>query len=181
MEEKDLKTNISEALKQARLDSGMSQDEAAEYIGVQRSTIGNYESGFTTPDIERFIGLCRLYHMNYIRILKDIFGAPNNDSPTTNDNLDEIGALLSTYNNETLEKIKWIFSGKYGQKPEYVIEIILAYLHMDIGSKIDFSEWICDTYSALKLQGQTVYKEKNEPDIGKIFAYIEDERKKYLD
>ena len=38
-------------LKAARINKGLSQEEAAKLIGVSVDTLGNYERGITYPDI----------------------------------------------------------------------------------------------------------------------------------
>lgn len=39
------------SLKAARVNSGLSQNEAAKRLGISRATLQNYESGNTVPDI----------------------------------------------------------------------------------------------------------------------------------
>lgn len=53
--------SIHHNLRQLRLDSGMTQEQAAEKICVTRQTISSYESGRTQPDIDVLIRLCDVY------------------------------------------------------------------------------------------------------------------------
>jgi len=48
---------ISEKLKQARTDSGLSQEEVADKLGVSRQTMSNWENGRSFPDIVSVMAL----------------------------------------------------------------------------------------------------------------------------
>lgn len=48
-------------LKAARVNSGLRQTEAADALGISRSTIQNYENYITTPDIEMAKRMAKLY------------------------------------------------------------------------------------------------------------------------
>ena len=51
------KETFPERLKKARKDTGFTQTETAAETGIPRSTLANYETGRTEPDIET---LCKL-------------------------------------------------------------------------------------------------------------------------
>lgn len=51
------KETFPERLKKARKDTGFTQTETATETGIPRSTLANYETGRTEPDIET---LCKL-------------------------------------------------------------------------------------------------------------------------
>ena len=51
------KETFPERLKRARLNTGFTQNETATETGIPRSTLANYETGRTEPDIET---LCKL-------------------------------------------------------------------------------------------------------------------------
>lgn len=51
----------------ARINSGLTQIEAAEKIGVSKSTIGNWEKGKTKPDV------------NDLKKIEDVYGLSYND------------------------------------------------------------------------------------------------------
>jgi len=56
-------------LKAARINSGLSQESAAEKIGVNVCTLANYESGKTFPDVPVIKRIEAVYGIEY----KDIF------------------------------------------------------------------------------------------------------------
>lgn len=61
---------ISERLKQARISSGMTQEQVAEKIIVSRVTLSHWENGKTLPDIASLISLSELYEISLDEMLK---------------------------------------------------------------------------------------------------------------
>lgn len=56
-------------LKAARVNAGMSQNDVAKILGVQRVTIGNWENGrFPTKDYQKKQLAC-IYHLDVRRII----------------------------------------------------------------------------------------------------------------
>lgn len=48
-------------LEAARVNAGLSQKEAATQLGVNTATLSNWERGKTSPDVDKFKALCKLY------------------------------------------------------------------------------------------------------------------------
>ena len=57
------------AMKQARTEKGLSQQERAEKLGVSRQTINAIEKGDYNPTIKLCIGICRVLGLT----LNDLF------------------------------------------------------------------------------------------------------------
>ena len=53
--------SISNNLRQLRLNSGLTQEQVAEKIGVTRQALSSYESGRTRPDIDMLLRLSEVY------------------------------------------------------------------------------------------------------------------------
>ena len=53
--------SISNNLRQLRLNSGMTQEQVAEKIGLTRQALSSYESGRTRPDIDMLVRLSEVY------------------------------------------------------------------------------------------------------------------------
>jgi len=51
---------INQAMKQARLEKGLSQQGLANILGVSRQTINSVEKGDYNPTIKLCIGICRV-------------------------------------------------------------------------------------------------------------------------
>ena len=175
-----MRPDVAERLKKARIDSGISQEEAAEKIGVKRSTIGNYENGISTPDIEKFIALCNLYKMNYVKMLVYYYGSPDGIISGTDDIISDIVYLISTYDEDKLKELRWIFSGKHGKRVDPLFQLVLIYLHLDLGSRIHATEWLFGMYSSLKVQHKTVNENIMEPNFSNDLSSLKDAREAYI-
>lgn len=53
--------SIANNLRQLRLNSGMTQEQVAEKIGLTRQALSSYESGRTRPDIDMLVRLSEVY------------------------------------------------------------------------------------------------------------------------
>ena len=66
-------------IKQARLDIKLTQEYAAQELGVSRQTISNWENGKTYPDIVSVIRMSELYQVSLDHLLKGKEERPMND------------------------------------------------------------------------------------------------------
>ena len=62
---------ICERLKEARKNTGMTQEEVAERVLVSRATISSWENGKTLPDIASLISLSDLYNISLDELIID--------------------------------------------------------------------------------------------------------------
>lgn len=53
------------SLKAARVNMGFTQMYVADALGVNKKTIGSWESGKTKPQIDKIEALCSLYGLTY--------------------------------------------------------------------------------------------------------------------
>ncbi len=56
-------------LKAARINSNLSQKEAAEQLHISNKTLCNWENGISYPDAEQIAALCKLYGVHYDNII----------------------------------------------------------------------------------------------------------------
>ena len=61
---------IGKKLKDARINSGLTQEKVSEEIQVSRQTISNWENERSYPDIVSVINLSNLYHISLDELLK---------------------------------------------------------------------------------------------------------------
>lgn len=61
--------SISSNLRQLRISGGMTQEQAAEKLGVTRQALSSYETGRTRPDIDMLMRLAEVYGTNLNSIL----------------------------------------------------------------------------------------------------------------
>lgn len=61
---------IGEKIKNARIEIGITQEQAAENLMVSRQTISNWETGKSLPDIVSVIKMSELYKLSLDELLK---------------------------------------------------------------------------------------------------------------
>ena len=63
--------DIGVKIKNARIKTNLTQEQAAEAIGVSRQTISNWENEKTYPDIVSVVKMSDLYDIILDRLLKE--------------------------------------------------------------------------------------------------------------
>lgn len=64
--------NIGQKLRDARKNSGLTQESAAERLGVSRQTISNWENSRSYPDIGSVVKMSDLYSVSLDKLLKGV-------------------------------------------------------------------------------------------------------------
>ncbi|WP_294499965.1 helix-turn-helix transcriptional regulator [uncultured Gemmiger sp.] len=62
--------NIGQKLKQARAKACLTQEQAAEALGVARQTVSNWENSRSYPDVVAVLAMSDLYHVSLDELLK---------------------------------------------------------------------------------------------------------------
>ena len=55
--------SLGQRLYDLRKATGLSQEKAAEQLGVTRQTVSKWETDQTTPDFDKIIPICKLYNV----------------------------------------------------------------------------------------------------------------------
>lgn len=64
---------FSEKLKQARINSKLSQEKVAEILNIARSNISKYENGNLEPNLKLLKDFCKLYKVSADYLLEISF------------------------------------------------------------------------------------------------------------
>ena len=70
---------LSERIYQFRRRSGLSQEQLAEKIGVFRQAISKWESGASTPELEKLLALSECFHITLDELVREEAGSPGED------------------------------------------------------------------------------------------------------
>ena len=62
---------LSERIYKFRRKSGLSQEQLAEKIGVSRQAISKWESGTSTPELEKLLALCECFNITLDELVRD--------------------------------------------------------------------------------------------------------------
>lgn len=78
---------LSEKIYTLRRKNGLSQEQLAEKIGVSRQSISKWESGTSTPEVEKLVALSECFHVSLDELVKDVA------APETSQAVQEIPAV----------------------------------------------------------------------------------------
>ena len=109
--------NLGNNLYQARKKKGLSQEDAAEKLGVSRQTISKWETDETLPDIRQAKQLSMLYGLSLDELISfDV-------------EMQEIQDVIDRISDEVTEKIDWTkaWSKKYPILASYQKEVDISY------------------------------------------------------
>lgn len=107
-----------EYLKQLRNEKGLSQEQLAEKIGLSRQSISKWEQGLSTPDVDNFVKLAKIYNVPIESLLK---GEPVEN--TTSEHNTEASAVNTDTEKQTTKAKKkrgWLF-------PSYPVIAVIVY------------------------------------------------------
>lgn len=75
----ELREAIRASLERHISESGYSQKEIAEKLGVSKSSVTNWIKGKNSPDVELVIPICRLLNIS----VREFYGEPDTETPIT--------------------------------------------------------------------------------------------------
>ncbi len=119
-------TKFSLVLRQCRENSGLTQKQVADTLGLERSTYAYYETGVTHPSCDRVLKLSRIFNVDY-RIFMDAIGDNNSDE-------DESFTTLTEKSWEERNKIYELTKNEQN--------LIIAYRLMDSGQKKELINFV---------------------------------------
>ena len=79
-EKKSVAKSLGEALKENRIRCQMTQEFAAETLGVSRQSVSTWENGFSDPNTSNLIALAKLYKISPEQLLECAAGMPDGES-----------------------------------------------------------------------------------------------------
>lgn len=108
-------------LKKLRLESGISQKELAEKLGVSPTNIYNYEIGRTQPSIEWLIKIADFFDVSvdYLIERTDDFGNIKKSDVEIDKTTQRLLKILSTFNERQKERVLAYAEGVLESEKEY--------------------------------------------------------------
>ena len=98
--------SLSEKLQTLRKENGLSQEELAEKLGISRQAVSKWESGQSTPDLNKLIVISKLYNVTIDSLVKDNYefdlledSVDNNKEEVDNKKMQ----IVLNFNNNSLE------------------------------------------------------------------------------
>lgn len=91
--------NLSAKLQLLRKKNGLSQEELAERLGISRQAISKWESGQSTPDLNKLILLSEIYNVTIDSLVKDSDEYDILQDSLNNNNIDDSDRKNTTNDN----------------------------------------------------------------------------------
>ena len=88
--------NLADRIQSLRKAKGISQEELAEHVGVSRQAVSKWESGQSTPDLEKIITMSDFFEVTTDYFLKGIQPAANDKDEKTRQLASRILYIAST-------------------------------------------------------------------------------------
>lgn len=105
--------NLEKQLSSLRRQQNLSQEQLAERLGVSRQAVSKWESGAATPELEKLIALCELYHLSLDQLLGLPAPAPEQQSAAFS--TEALEQLLKEQQrlqqSQTRKQQRWILGG----------------------------------------------------------------------
>ena len=138
--------NLGESLLNARKSKGLTQEAAAEKLGVSRQTVSKWETGETLPDIRQSKRLAALYGVSLDELIDFDAGVR------------EIQEVIERTTEETSAKIDWtkIWSKQYPILARYQEEVDIPRFEAELRRLLDQLE---QTYGYGSLDAFLVLKD----------------------
>lgn len=149
---------VSEMLSKARIDAGLSQKKLADKLGVSRSTIANWESGYTSISLLNAIeGFRALGVPMYPYLISAIYGEEIS-SADDGVNIVDVRKFLLTFVNELDEfharELLFLLQGNHGSSPTGTLDLITTYLHLPLTFRVCIAESIVTAYEIMDASGE---------------------------
>lgn len=169
----NFRERFANMLKRSRADSGLSQKEVASRLGISRTTVQNWESGYSCPtQLEGFnwfraLGLPALPY--YLQVIY-----PDEFSGSDSDVEEEVDAalklIISSLPLDAKKKLLYCAGGEHGSNPLAVLELITAHLQTPLASRLSVAEVIRSHYEVALAVGSLVRPEHIQPNLALLNA-----------
>lgn len=177
---------VNEMLLQARLDSGLSQSKLAERLHVSRSTIANWESGYTSSiTLQNAIDGFRALGVPMYPYLMSVLYDEELSSINTDTDMSNVREKLSLYVNELddfhARELLYILDGTHGSSPTGTLDMASTYLHLPLTWKCITARSIVDAYEMFEEMGRIDNSDNLVPKIETLKKCIEAARQAVLE
>lgn len=90
---------IQKQLKDGRIQKGLSQEEAADQVGISRRTLAYYENGERTPNADILLKLCELYSIRVDTLITESMETPKAQDDGLKETIEQYLAFQETRKN----------------------------------------------------------------------------------
>ena len=173
-EERDY--DSSNIWRKSRYDARVSQEYMANYVGVSRKTVQNWESGVSAPDFNEGtkwfegIGINPLpYFLSYLypESLENVTAS------SSDEDVDKaIRTIMDSLPIEGKRELLYLFFGGHGSSSRAVLDLLTAHLHLPMKDRIAYATSMENNFEISKATGQLVCEDNIMPNMENVHKAI---------
>lgn len=167
---------VAEALRLARNEAGLSQEEMAYQLGVARRTIQNWELGKSEPSIGQAIRWFQILSKSPIPFLLQI-AIPTFENISSEDSdsklREAMRLLIEELPPEAIRQLMYLFYGDHGSSPRAVLQLITAHLQTPMKDRVIQAKVITHNYEIARKKGALAREDHIQPDLEFLKSAIE--------
>lgn len=150
---------INEMLQKSRYDAGLSQQQVADKMNINKTTIKNWEAGYSSPSLDKtlewfeVLGIPMYPYLISMLYPTEMQAAINQDESKARETLHKyIDELDDFHVNELL----YLLYGSHGSSPTGTLDSVTAYLHLPLALRVCITENILCNYEMAAATEQLV-------------------------
>lgn len=156
----------------ARVDAGKSQEFMAIELGVAKKTIQNWEKGISAPTFFQSLEWFRILNINpfpYYMSLMYPKELQHIKSANTDDEINAAFDILTKHISiEDKRALLYIYNGRHGGDPHTIINLMLAYLHTPLQTRITQAMLISNIYELQVALDSLICKDDVMPNVTEL-------------
>lgn len=161
----------AELMKSARVSHDISQQFIADLLNVSRKTVGNWESGLTSPTVTQVIEWFSILGESPLPVfLTYMYPESKHTAASCYHTMQTIFDRFKHFTSEGLEMLMFISSGNYGSSPHAVLNLWTAYCHLPLSSRVNLCNAILQQYELSTVYGNLSLPDVVLPDISSVEA-----------
>ena len=163
---------FSEMHSKARVAAGKSQEFMAMELGVAKKTVQNWEKGISSPTFFQSLEWFRILNINpfpYYMSLMYPKELQHIKSANTDDEINAAFDILTKHISvEDKRALLYIYNGRHGGDPHTIINLMLAYLHTPLQTRITQAMLIANIYELQVALDNLICKDDIMPNVTEL-------------
>lgn len=162
---------------QSRADGRRSQEYMALALGISKKTVQNWEKGISSPDLFqgtewfRVLGLNPLHY--YMRFLYPDIAEEAETETITRRTADSLHSLIDSMTSGEQKELLYILTGAHGSSKRALLELMTAYCHISLSSRVSVARQILDQYQMAGANDALVCPDSKKPSVPVLEEAVE--------
>ena len=161
--------HTAEELARSRVKAGLSQSDMAKQLGKSTATVRNWESGYISPDLPYVLQWADICGENIVQFLIRIINPKVAEDLKSDDTQAELEAMdfywRQVATKHMIDEFAYIMSEATGSDWMAQLEMITAYNHCPLRSRINIANDIITNFKLAEAVGTIIEKDKIMPNI----------------